>query len=160
MVLKEDLKKIVILGYLQDYMIDNLLPCVDLLMFEERETIFREKEPATRFYMVKRGKVVLEQRISDKITVSVGAIKAGYSFGWSAVLVDGTYTSDAVCTETCEVFSVRSDRLKNLLDNDHSMGYMLTQRILQIIKSRLDHRTDQFIRTVTSHPDIEFLLDK
>ncbi|MFO7666801.1 MAG: cyclic nucleotide-binding domain-containing protein [Desulfobacterales bacterium] len=160
MVSREDLKKVVIIGYLEDYMLDKLIPFVDLLIFEERETIFKEKEPATRFYMVKRGKVVLEQRISDNITVSVGAIKPGFSFGWSAILTDGTYTSDAVCSEYSEVFSVRSDKLRNLLDNDHSMGYMLTQRILKVIKTRLDHRTEQFIRAVTSHPDIESLLDK
>ena len=107
----EDLKRIVILSYLTDDMLDKIVPIIDMLKFDEREAIFREGDIASRFYMLRRGKILLEKRISDKITVSVGSVKAGFSFGWSAMLDGGQYTSDAICSEPCEIFSVRREKI-------------------------------------------------
>ncbi|MBW1814318.1 MAG: cyclic nucleotide-binding domain-containing protein, partial [Deltaproteobacteria bacterium] len=137
MVTIKDLKAIVILGFLTDDMIDKFLPITESLKFDEGEVVFREGENAERFYMVRRGKILLEQRISEKITISMGTVKPGYAFGWSAMLGGTTYTSDAVCAERSEVFSVNGIELTRLLDKDPSMGYRMTQRVLRIIKKRL-----------------------
>ncbi|MEW6671508.1 MAG: cyclic nucleotide-binding domain-containing protein [Thermodesulfobacteriota bacterium] len=157
MLTKEDFKKIVLLRHLTDDMLDKLLPHIELKIFSESDLIFREGDAADHFYMLKRGKVLLEKRLSEKITVSVGAVKAGFSFGWSAMLDDGAYTSDAVCAETCDVLSVRREKMLNLMNEDHSLGYIFTQGLLRIIKKRLDHRTEQFLRAIQNHPDIQSL---
>jgi signal-transduction protein with cAMP-binding, CBS, and nucleotidyltransferase domain len=62
MVTKEDLKQIVILTYLTDPMLDNLTQIIDILKFDKDEILFRENDPAERFYMIKSGNVLLEQR--------------------------------------------------------------------------------------------------
>ena len=160
MVTIKDLKAIVILGFLTDDMIDKLLPITESLKFDEGEVVFREGENAERFYMVRRGKILLEQRISGKITISMGTVKPGYAFGWSAMLGGTTYTSDAVCAERSEVFSVNGIELTRLLDKDPSMGYKMTQRVLRIIKKRLEIRTEQFLRAIKDHPDIQHLVEK
>jgi len=160
MVTKKDLKSIVILGFLTDEMIDTLVPITELFKFDEGEVVFREGDHADTFYMVWRGKILLEQRISEKITISMGAVKPGYAFGWSAILGGETYTSDAVCAEKSEVFAMNGIELTKLLDKDHSMGYRMTQRVLRIIKKRLEIRTEQFLRAIKDHPDIQHLVDK
>ena len=154
MVSKEDLKQIEMLSYFTDEMLDKMLPLIDVLRFEDQEIIFREGDFADRFFMLKRGKVLLELRVSDKATVSMGSVKPGFSFGWSAMLDSGAYTTAAVCAEATEVYSVRREKLLNLLDNDHSMGYVMTQRLIRIMKRRLDIRTEQFIRLIKNHPDM------
>ena len=160
MVVKDDLKQIVILGYLTDEMLEKLLPHVELQKFEEGNVILREGDIGNTFYMLKRGKVLLEQKISDKVRVSVGSIKPGYSFGWSAMLSgEELYTLEAICAEECEVFSISKEAIKRLLDDDHSMGYHLMQRILFVVKKRLDRRTEQFLRVITAHPNIKHLSD-
>ena len=103
MVSIEDLKSILVLRYLSDEMLDKVTRIVDILNFDEREVIFREGDEGTRFHLLKRGKVVLEKRISDKLSYAAGSVKPGYSFGWSAMLEEGDYTLDAVATEPCEV---------------------------------------------------------
>jgi len=160
MITTKELKAIVILGFLTDEMIEKLLPITELLIFDEGEIVFREGENADTFFMVRRGKVLLEQRISEKITISMGAVKPGYSFGWSAMLGGSTYTSDAVCAEKSELFSINGIKLTELLDKDHSMGYRMTQRILRIIKKRLEVRTEQFLRAIKDHPDIQHLVEE
>jgi CRP-like cAMP-binding protein len=68
------------------------------------------------------------------------------------------YTSDAICTETSELFAINGEELNNLLDDDHDMGYMLCRRLIRVISRRLRHRTEQFVRIIKQHPDIENLI--
>ena len=158
MISGKDLKQIVMLGYLTDEMIDKLVPITDLLRFEENEYIFRQGDKADRFYMLKKGKVLLELKINANITVFISSIKAGYSFGWSSMLDDENYTVDALCSEPCEILSFRADKVKRLFEEDHSLGYIMSQRLLRIIKKRYDIRTEQFVKTITHHPDMARLI--
>ncbi|CAB1055604.1 hypothetical protein D1BOALGB6SA_337 [Olavius sp. associated proteobacterium Delta 1] len=157
MISREDLKQIVMLGYLTDEMLDQLLPITELLHFDKNEYIFRQGDKAERFFMLQQGKVLLEQRITDKITVSVSAIKPGYSFGWSAMLDEEFFTTDAICAEACEVFSFRDKKIKTLFEKDHSLGFIMSQRLLRIMKKRYNIRTEQFIKTIRHHPEISRL---
>lgn len=157
MVTVQELKKIVILGHLTDEMLEKLRPLVNVLQFEEGDAIFREGDKAGYFYMLRKGKIVLVQRLSDTITVSLGAIQPGFSFGWSAMLGVEAYRSNALCAEPCEVYAIRGEKLKALLDKDSAMGYLLMQRLLRVIKNRYDRRTEQFVKVITSHPDLKDL---
>jgi CRP-like cAMP-binding protein len=109
--------------------------------------------------MLKRGKVLLEKRVSEKIAISFGSVKEGYTFGWSAMLDEGPYTSDAICAAPCEVFSMRREKLMRLMDNDHDLGYIFTQRMLRVMKKRLDLRTDQFLRSIINQPSLQNLFE-
>lgn len=157
MITRQDLKQIVMLTYLTDPMLDSLVQIIDVLKFDKDEIIFREKEPSTRFYMLKAGQVLLEQRISDEVTACVAAIKPGYSFGWSAMMENETYTVDAVCEEPSEVFSFTSEKFRKLFQQDPEMGLRIHQRLLVIIKKRLDIRTEQFRKAIMHHPDMQSL---
>ncbi len=154
----EDLKQIVMLSHLNDEMLTKLIPITELLLFDAQEIIFRQGDKADRIYMLLQGKVLLEQHLSETVTVFVSAIKPGYTFGWSAMLDEDAFTSDALCAEPCKVFSFRREKIKALLDQDHSLGYIMSQRLLRILKKRLDIRTQQFTKTIMHHPDLVDLL--
>lgn len=155
----DDFKDIVILSYFTEEMRERMLPLVDVLRFDEGDVIFKEGDAAERFYFLKRGKLLLEKRISDKVTFSIGTVKPGYSFGWSSML-EGTlaYTTDTVCSEPCEAYSIRGVKLRTLLDEDPRVGYIFSRRLLWVVKARLDHRTRQLVRLLKNHPDIGNLL--
>ena len=157
MVSLKELKQIVLMGYLTDAMLERLHPHIDNLNFAEGEVIFKEGDTADRFYMLKRGKVLLEKKMSEDITLFFGSVKEGYSFGWSAMLDGESYTSYAICAEPCEVFFIRRKIILDLMDKDHDLGYIFTQRLLRVMKARLDHRTDQFLRSIMNQPDLQNL---
>ena len=157
MVTTEDLKKMVIMTHLKNHMLDRIISITDVLIFEDQEIIFRQGDIADRFYMVKRGKVLLEQRLAEKITVSVGSIKPGFAFGWSTMIEEGYYTTDAVSAEPCEIYSMKGEKLRALCDKDPYMGYLLSRRLLVILKKRYDHRTEQFIKVIKHNPDMQEL---
>ena len=155
----EDLKDSIDLSHLTDEMLEKFTAIIDVFHFEENDIVFREGDPADRFYILKYGKILLEKKISEKISFAIGAIKPGYSFGWSAMLEDVPgYTTRTVCAEPCEVFSLRSTKLQTLLADDPQMGFLFMQRLLWVVKTRLDHRTSQFVTVLRNHPDIENLI--
>jgi CRP-like cAMP-binding protein len=157
MVTKDDLKQIVMLRYLSDPMLERLAGIVDMLRFDRDDIIFKQDEPAKRFYMLVKGSVLLEQAISENVTACVGAIKPGYSFGWSAMIQDALYTTDAVCVEPSEVLSFKRDKIMKLFEADPEMGYRMHQRLMVIIKKRYDYRTEQFRQAIMHHPDMQEL---
>ena len=163
MITKDELRRIVILGYLTDSMLEKLIPIVERAHVDERQYVFRQADSAEKFYMLSHGKVLLEQRISQKMTVSIESVRPGYSFGWSGMMTGGIepysrYTSDAISTETSELFVLKGEDLNNLLDQDHHMGYLIGQRLTRVIARRLRHRTEQFVRIIKQHPDIDNLI--
>jgi CRP-like cAMP-binding protein len=155
----DDARDIIILSHLSDEMLDKVIPHLDILNYEEEDIIFQEGDPAERMFFLKRGKILLEKRISDKISFAIGAVKPGFSFGWSAVMGEGmTYTGMTVCAEPCQVYSIRAEKIRNLLKNDHELAFLFHQRLMWVIKNRLDHRTSQFVTVLRNHPDIESLI--
>ncbi|MGD9044240.1 MAG: cyclic nucleotide-binding domain-containing protein [Desulfobacterales bacterium] len=157
MLAQVDLSQIVMIAHLTDDMQARLAQIVDVLKFEKDEILFREGEPADRFYMLRSGNVLLEQRISDKVTACVGSVKPGFSFGWSAMVDNGVYTTEAVCIEPSEIYSFKRDKINSLFEQDPKMGYLMYQRLLEIIKKRLDYRTGQFRQAIEDHPDMQNL---
>ena len=158
MITEQDLKQFVMLGYLSDEMLKKLLPITEMLVFDENDKIFKQGEPADRLYLLKKGKVLLEHRITDKITVSMSAVKPGFSFGWSSMLVDDFYSSDAICAEESIVYTFKGAKIKQIMEKDHSLGFIVSQRLLYVLKKRYDVRTEQFVKTIQFHPDISKLL--
>ncbi len=146
------------LNHLDDDMLTKLIPITELLLFDDKEIIFRQGDKAERLYMLLQGKVLLEQRLTQRITVFISAIKPGFTFGWSAMLDEDAFTSDAVCADPCKVFSFRREKIMALMEQDHSLGYIMSQSLLRILKKRIDIRTEQFIKTIKHHPDLLDLL--
>ncbi len=158
MIRVEDLKQFVMLGYLTDDMLQCLVPITEMLLYDEHEMIFKQGETADRFFLLKKGKILLEQRITKTLTVSLSAIKPGFSFGWSAMLDKGVYSTDALCAEPCTVYSFRESKIKKAMENDHSLGFIISRRLLYVLKKRYDARTEQFVKTIKLHPDMRDLI--
>ena len=51
--------------------------------FKQGETIFREGDPANRFYLIETGKVALETREKNRPTVCVQTVAGSEVLGWS-----------------------------------------------------------------------------
>lgn len=154
----EDLKKILLFESLTDRMLEQLIPIVQVQSFEGRQIIFETGSPASHFYSLRRGKVLLEAELASLIIISLGAIKPGYSFGWAALRKEVVHSSMAVCAEPSEIFIMPKDELFNLFERDHNMGFLVMRKAADILENRLERRTAQFLKVITKHPDIAELL--
>lgn len=153
-----DLRPIKIFQDLDDTQLEKILPLVQEAEFNENETIYKKDQPAQNLYLIKKGKVILEDDISIDISVSLSAMKAGYVFGWYALLTEGTYSYNAVCAEPSTIFIIPRDKFLALLEENPDIGYKVMIRMFEIIKLRLDRRTVQFVSLLSLHPDMRELV--
>jgi len=107
--------------------------------------------------MVKEGKILLEQKISKDIIATVGTVDPGESFGLSVLLHGPRRLMSAICSETATIYVIHKDALLGLMDQDHSMGYLIMKRAARVLNTRLILRTEQFLRSMHTHPDIHEL---
>ncbi len=158
MVSVEDLRKILVLDNLTQPMLESMQPLTRLHLFGEQQVVYKEGDPAEYFYMLIKGKVILEVEASEALMISLGAIKPGYSFGWSSLLPGSKYSTYAICVDSCEIMSVHGDKFLELLEKDHSIGYKFMNTVVGILKRRLERRTGQFIQVMAKHPDLQKLM--
>ncbi len=159
MVSIEDLKRQLTLKGMTDEMLEKMLSITELCHFKEKEIIYKPGNNAVHFYMLKRGKVLLEDRVSESIIISFVSIKPGYSFGWPSIITDEAYHSYAVSAEPAEVLAIPRDELLALFDQDKSMGYLFMRNMAEVLVIRLEHRTEKLLKCITKHPDFIKLLD-
>ena len=153
MVTLDDLNKILLIQNLPNTMLEQMLPHMHKRSFEEGQIVCDQGQKAHNFYMLARGKVLLEIRIAEGVSIHLGSVKSGFSFGWSALLGD-VYSSYALCAEPCEVLWIPGASLLDIFDRDQALGYVVMTRVCGIIKRRLERRTNQFLKMIRMHPDL------
>jgi CRP-like cAMP-binding protein len=60
--------------------------------------------------------------------------------------------------EPSEILVMPGDEFKALLDQDHTIGFLVMQKAATILENRLERRSAQFIKVITKHPEIATLL--
>jgi CRP-like cAMP-binding protein len=155
----QDLKELVLFEGLPDDFLEQLVRMVDEQSLGERQIIYEPGTEATTFYSLKRGKVLLESELAPNFIISVGAIKPGYSFGWSALFLPrASHTSYAVCSEPSDLFLFPGNKFLELLGREQETGYAVMKKVGQILENRLERRTAQFLKVIGKHPEIGTLL--
>ncbi|MBF0469487.1 MAG: Crp/Fnr family transcriptional regulator, partial [Desulfamplus sp.] len=91
------------------------------------------------------------------IQVNVRAIDPGEAFGLSVVLNRDNCSMTAICDEAATIFVINGNALRNLMEEDHSMGYLFMRHTSKVLHKRWLMRTEQFVKTLKSHPDISAL---
>jgi len=157
MITKSELKKDEFLESLTDEMLEKFIPLTEEWSVESGEIIFSEGDSADNFFMVKKGKILLEQKISEDIIATVGTVDPGESFGLSVLLDEPRRLMTAICSETATVYAIHKNSLLDLMDEDHSMGYFIMKQAARVLNTRLILRTEQFLRSMHTHPDIHEL---
>jgi CRP-like cAMP-binding protein len=161
MVSLDDLRKILLLQDFTVPMLEELRPLVQPREGKEREIIFNENDPAALFFMLKRGKVLLEVEVSPRVMMSLGSVKSGHCFGWSALSpADRSHRSNALCTEPSEIFLVPGGEFLRILERHPEAGYRVMKSIFTIFKRRLERRTVQLINVIRNYPEMKEMVQE
>jgi CRP-like cAMP-binding protein len=136
-----------------------------LLSFEPATVIFHSGDEADTLYGVIEGTVNLSLKTIDKNLetrvefeeavdirvveqashISVDTALPGNIFGWSALAGGGRRTVTATSTQSTKVIAIPAQHLKALCEKNHTLGYELMKRLVDIISKRLDNRNKRLI---------------
>lgn len=112
--------------------------------FGAGEFIFREGDPANRFYLIHSGTVALESRTNDGPRV-VQTIGPGDVLGWSWLFPPYFWHFDARAVEPVEAVFFYATPLRAECEADHELGYELLSRMAQIVITRLQATRRQLL---------------
>lgn len=113
---------------------DDALP----VEFKADEVIFKEGEPANRFYLLRSGKVALESPTdSEHEPVLIEIVGAGSAVGWSWMFPPYYWHFTARAITPVRAIFFYGTRLRDQCENDHDLGYELSKRVNQVLIERL-----------------------
>jgi CRP/FNR family transcriptional regulator, cyclic AMP receptor protein len=104
--------------------------------FVPQEIIFRQNEPANRFYLILDGAVVLQE--SDSFPFQI--IHGGSVLGWSALFPPYLTQFEARAIKKTRAIFFYGSRIREKFETDHSLGYELMKRMGTVLNERLQAR--------------------
>ena len=130
-----------------------LIDCAIPVRFQKGQTIFREGDMANRFYLIERGKVVLESTGEHGHPVLVDTIGAGDLLGWSWIFPPYVWHFTARAVEPTNAIFFYGTILREYCERDHSLGYELFKRMSAVMVKRLQAARENMLafraRTLT-----------
>ena len=107
--------------------------------------IFREGDPANRFYLIEQGRVSLESHQKDVAPVAIQVIGPGEVLGWSWLFPPYYWQFDAQALEPTTAIFFYGTRLREQCEQDHSFGYEMMKRMTQVVIYRLQGARKQLL---------------
>jgi CRP/FNR family transcriptional regulator, cyclic AMP receptor protein len=114
--------------------------------FDRDELIFREGEPANRFYLICSGKIMVESRGTGEKTSIVQLLGEGDVLGWSWLFPPYYWHFGARTIEATSAIFFYGTRLREQCDDDPAFGYDLMKRVAAIVIKRLQITRAQLIQ--------------
>lgn len=109
------------------------------------DVLFRQGEPASQFYLIESGKVVLEAHEPANGTALVQTLGAGEVVGWSWLFPPFAWHLQARVIEPANVIILSGAHLLVTAERDHDFGYELMKRVAQIVIHRLQATSKQLV---------------
>jgi CRP-like cAMP-binding protein len=130
---------------MSDHQIRLLADCAMPVTFEADQYIFREGDPANRFYLILEGKVALESYSKSKGHVVIQTIGSGDVLGWSWLFPPYYWQFDARAVEPVKAIFFYGTPLREEAENDHDLGYELMKRMAAVVVKRLQATRRQLL---------------
>lgn len=120
--------------------------------FKPGELVFREGDPANRFYLIRDGKVAIESYVDEVGIVPVQVIGAGDVLGWSWLFAPYYWSFDARAIEPCHAIFFYGTPLRERCEEDHDLGYELLKRTSAVVVNRLQATRKQLLEIQKRKP--------
>ena len=113
--------------------------------FAAGETIFKEGEPANRFYLIQEGHVLLSADRGRESRVPVQTIGSGEVLGWSWLFPPYYWHFTASAVDPVKAMFFYGTRLRERCDVDTDLGYDLMKRVAKVVIDRLQRSRLKFL---------------
>ena len=115
------------------------------VQYEPGEIIFREGDPANRFYLIEQGRVSVESRSGDEAPVAVQVVSNGEVLGWSWLFAPYYWHFDARATAPTTAIFFYGTRLREQCEQDHDFGFEMMKRMVHVVIHRLQAARQQLL---------------
>jgi CRP/FNR family transcriptional regulator, cyclic AMP receptor protein len=117
--------------------VELLVGCATNVRFDEGAFLFREDDPADRFYLISHGKVALEVAAPGRGHIVVQTVGEGGVVGFSWLFEPHRWQFDARAVEPTTALSLDGICLRGKCEEDTRLGFDLMQRFARVVVQRL-----------------------
>lgn len=108
------------------------------ITFQPGEVIFREGEPANRFYLVQEGQLALEAHVPNRDDRLIQKISKGDLLGWSWLFPPFVWHFQARALDHMTAIVLYGGHLLASCEENHDFGYELMKRVSGVLIQRLE----------------------
>lgn len=105
--------------------------------FDAGQTIFKQGDPADRFFIVRHGQVSIEICAPPKGRLPLQTLGEGEVLGWSWLVAPYAWSFDARALTLVRAVSLDAVCLRKKCEENHELGYHLLQRFIPVMADRL-----------------------
>ncbi len=122
---------------LPQHAIDLIVGCAGNIVFQPDHRVYREGEPANRFYVIREGCIALELYVPGRGPIVIETLGAGDVLGWSWLIPPYRLRYSARAVELTRAIGLDATCIRNKCEADHDLGYELLKRVAGVIVERL-----------------------
>ena len=122
-----------------------LTDCAMAAHFRTGEIILHEGEPANRFYLIERGKVILEASDTLSKGVAIETLGPGDLLGWSCLFPPYLWHFAARAVEPVDAILFYGAIVREYCERRHSLGYELFKRMSAVMTKRLQGAREKLL---------------
>lgn len=117
--------------------LEILALCATPTEFDSGQVVLREGEPASGFYLIESGTVVLETKDEYGNRVVIDSVSAGEPLGWSWLFPPYLWSFDARAVQPCTALCFSGLLLRQHRDDDLTLSHELHKRASEVMVRRL-----------------------
>jgi CRP-like cAMP-binding protein len=132
--------------------LDIVLRGASHVKFDPEQYIFRENQPADRFFLLRHGRVALEiGPPGEERTLTIQHIETGEVLGWSWLVPPYKWHFDARAVWQTRAIALDGKYIRQRCEEQHDFGYALFKRFSPIIMQRLQATRLQLLEAHSKH---------
>ena len=115
----------------------NIAQIANAMCYPPNQVLFKESEPGQNLYFLVKGKIEVLYNIGEAGQVHVDTVSGEEVFGCSALIEPYTYTATMRSLSEIEVVVVNAIALRELMQKDCQLGFILQQHIIKLLLRRV-----------------------
>ena len=106
--------------------------------FKAAQWIYRQGDPANRFYLILDGKVLIESEVKERDMIPIRTLGPGDNLAWAWLFPPYYMHFSACATEPTRAIFFYGTRLREQCEANHELGYQLMKRIAEVVVHNLN----------------------
>ena len=112
--------------------------CASNVHFTAGDYIFNAGEEASRFYVIRHGRVALEIHSPTRGPLVIETMQEGEVLGWSWLIPPYRYFGDSRAVTPVSAIALDGTCLRGKCEADADLGYQLLKRVTSVMYQRLE----------------------
>ncbi|HLA79745.1 MAG TPA: cyclic nucleotide-binding domain-containing protein [Vicinamibacteria bacterium] len=130
----------------------TIVGCASNVKFEAGEFIFRERQPAERFYVIRHGQVAVETFLPGRGAITIETMRDGEVLGWSWLFAPFKWHFDARAVTLVRALALDGTCLRGKCEKDAAFGYEIMKRFAEVAIRRMEATQLQLLDLYGNQP--------